>query len=46
MKKQKASIHPTYFKELIRRRDEVRTGKAKPIPAPTVYRRINRLLDK
>lgn len=30
----------------IRRRDEVRTGKVKSIPAVQVYRRIGRLLAK
>ncbi|PAW91077.1 MAG: hypothetical protein B9S33_01150 [Pedosphaera sp. Tous-C6FEB] len=32
--------------EAIRRRDEVRTGKVKPIPAAEVYRRIESLLAK
>jgi hypothetical protein len=30
--------------EAIRRRDEVRTGRVKPIPARTVYRRIENIL--
>ena len=33
-------------KESVRRRDEVRTGKVKPIPANEVYRQIERLLAK
>jgi len=32
--------------EARRRRDEVRSGRAKPIPAAEVYRRIDRLLEK
>ena len=32
--------------EAIRRRDEVRSGKVKPIPAAEVYRRIESLLAK
>jgi putative addiction module component (TIGR02574 family) len=32
--------------EALRRRDEVRSGKVKPIPAAKVYRRIERLLAK
>ncbi|MEN9572768.1 MAG: putative addiction module component [Verrucomicrobiota bacterium] len=32
--------------EAIRRRDEVRSGKVKPIPAADVYRRIESLLAK
>ena len=32
--------------EAIRRRDEVRQGKVKPIPSTEVYRRIERLLEK
>jgi putative addiction module component (TIGR02574 family) len=32
--------------EATRRRDEVRSGRVKPIPAEEVYRRINRLLGK
>ncbi len=30
--------------EAIRRRDEVRSGKVKPVPAAEVYRRIEHLL--
>ena len=32
--------------EAIRRRDEVRSGKVRPVPAKEVYRRIERLLGK
>ena len=32
--------------EAIRRRDEVRSGRVKPIPAEEVYRRIESLLKK
>lgn len=32
--------------EAIRRRDEVRSGKVKAVPAAEVYRRIERLLAK
>ncbi len=32
--------------EAIRRRDEVRSGQVKPIPAAEVYRRIESLLAK
>jgi len=32
--------------EVIRRRDEVRSRKVKPIPREKVYRRIQRLLAK
>ena len=32
--------------EAKRRRDEVRSGRVKPIPAEEVYRRIDRLLGK
>jgi hypothetical protein len=31
-------------RKAIRRRDEVRSGKVKPIPAAKVYHRIERLL--
>jgi putative addiction module component (TIGR02574 family) len=37
---------PEWTTEAIRRRDEVRSGKVKPIPAARVYRRIERLLAK
>ena len=32
--------------EAIRRRDEVRSGKVKPIPGSQVFRRLERLLAK
>jgi putative addiction module component (TIGR02574 family) len=32
--------------EAIRRRDDVRSGRAKPVPAAKVYRRIEQLLAK
>jgi len=35
-----------WAKEALRRRDEVRTGKVKTVPAEDVYRRIERLLEK
>lgn len=39
-------IDRQWAKESIRRRDEVRSGKVKPVPAAEVYRRIERLLAK
>ena len=30
----------------LRRRDEVRSGRVKPIPSEEVYRRIDRILNK
>jgi putative addiction module component (TIGR02574 family) len=46
-----ASLEDTDFdrewaKESVRRRDEVRSGKVKPVPASEVYRQIDRLLGK
>ncbi len=35
-----------WAQEAMRRRDEVRSGKVKPIPSAEVYRRIERLLAK
>ena len=35
-----------WIDEAKRRRDEVRSGRVKPIPAEEVYRRIERLLKK
>jgi len=35
-----------WIDEAKRRRDEVRSGRVKPIPAKDVYRRIERLLKK
>jgi hypothetical protein len=46
MKKRKTAANQIDLKELIRRRDEIRTGKVKPVPAAIVFRRIKRLLDK
>jgi putative addiction module component (TIGR02574 family) len=39
-------IDDAWGKEAKRRRDEVRRGKVKPIPAEKVYQRIERLLKK
>lgn len=39
-------IDRQWAEESIRRRDEVRSGKVKPVPAAEVYRRIERLLAK
>ncbi len=39
-------IDAQWAEESIRRRDEVRSGKVKPVPAAQVYRRIERLLVK
>lgn len=41
-----AGNEQAWIKEATRRRDEVRSGKVKPIPAEEVYRRIERLLKK
>ncbi len=41
-----AGNEQAWIDEAKRRRDEVRTGKVKPIPAEEVYRRIERLLKK
>ena len=46
-----ASLEETEFEEqwsteAKRRRDEVRFGRVKPVPAEEVYRRIDRLLGK
>lgn len=41
-----ADIERQWMDEAIRRRDEVRSGKVKAIPAAEVYRRIERLLAK
>lgn len=35
-----------WAEEAIRRRDEVRSGRVKPIPAEEVYRRIDSLLKQ
>ncbi len=39
-------IDAQWAEESVRRRDEVRSGKVKPVPAAEVYRRIERLLAK
>jgi len=41
-----ADLDQQWATESIRRRNEVRTGKVKPVPAAEVYRRIERLLSK
>jgi putative addiction module component (TIGR02574 family) len=39
-------LEQQWAREALRRRDEVRSGKVKPVPASEVYRRIERLLAK
>ena len=39
-------IDQAWIAEAKRRRNDVRTGKVKPIPAGDVYRRIEKLLGK
>ncbi len=41
-----ADLEKEWADEAVRRRDEVRAGKVKPVPAAEVYRRIERLLAK
>ena len=41
-----AELERQWADEAIRRRDEVRAGKVKPIPAAEVNRRIERVLAK
>jgi putative addiction module component (TIGR02574 family) len=41
-----AGNEQAWITEARRRRDEVRAGKVKPVPAEEVYRRIERLLKK
>ena len=41
-----ADLERQWAAEAVRRRDEVRSGKAKTVPAAEVYRRIERLLAK
>jgi putative addiction module component (TIGR02574 family) len=41
-----ADLEQQWTDEALRRRDEVRSGKVKPVPATEVYRRIERLLAK
>jgi putative addiction module component (TIGR02574 family) len=43
---EEVEIDDAWGKEAKRRRDEVRGGKVKPIPAEKVYQRIERLLKK
>ena len=39
-------VEQAWLEEAKRRRDEVRSGKVKPVPADQVYRRIEKLLKK
>jgi putative addiction module component (TIGR02574 family) len=41
-----ADLEQQWVAEAKRRRDEIRSGQVKPIPAKEVYRRIDRLLGK
>jgi hypothetical protein len=41
-----AELERQWADEAIQRRDEVRAGKVKPVPAAELYRRIERLLAK
>ena len=41
-----AELETAWADEAIRRSDEVRSGKVKPVPAAEAYRRIERLLAK
>ena len=41
-----AELESAWADEAIRRRNEVRSGKVKAVPAAEVYRRIERLLAK
>ena len=41
-----AELEAEWTQEAARRRDDVRSGKVKPVPAEEVYRRIERLLKK
>ena len=41
-----AELETAWADEAIRRRDEVRSGKVKAVPAAEAYRRIERLLAK
>ena len=41
-----ADIEQAWVEEAKRRRDEVRSGKVKRLPAEDVYRRIEKLLKK
>lgn len=41
-----ADLEKEWANEAVHRRDAVRAGKVKPVPAAQVYRRIERLLAK
>jgi putative addiction module component (TIGR02574 family) len=41
-----SDLEQQWTAEARRRRDEVRSGRVKPIPAEQVYRRIDRILGK
>ena len=41
---EETDLEQQWADEAIRRRDEVRSGRVKPIPSAEVYRRIERLL--
>jgi len=41
-----SELEQQWISEAKRRRDEVRSGRVKPIPTEEVYRRIDRLLRK
>lgn len=43
---EEADLEQRWAGEAIRRRDEIRSGRVKPLPAEEVYRRIERLLKK
>ena len=43
---EEADVEQQWAAEAKRRRDEVRSGRVKPIPAEEVYRRIDQLLAK
>ncbi len=43
---EEADLEQQWADEALRRRDEVRSGKVKPVPAAEVYRRIERLPAK
>jgi putative addiction module component (TIGR02574 family) len=43
---EESDLEQSWADEAVRRRDEVRSGKVKPIPSAEVYRRIERLLAK
>jgi putative addiction module component (TIGR02574 family) len=43
---EESEIEKPWRAEAKRRRDEIRSGRVKPIPAEEVYRRMERLLHK